>query len=243
MKNAAIIQARMNSNRLPGKVLQDICGQTMLACVLRRVKRASLLDQVIVATSATDADNAIIDECQKLAVPTFRGSEVDVLDRFYHAMLSCGADVAVRITADCPLIEPEIIDKVLRAFLSSNVDYASNTLNRTYPRGLDVEVTKLSALKCAWEQSSKLYHRAHVTPYLYENPQKFKLLSVTNKTDWSCYRWTVDTSDDLEFVRKVYELLGCNDLFNWREALRICNKNPGIVELNRHVEQKALEKS
>ena len=243
MRIVAIIQARMNSNRLPGKVLKDICGESMLSRVVHRVTSATSLDKVVVATTDLLVDDLINNECDKLGVSVFRGSEDDVLDRFYQAALFHKAEVGVRITADCPLIEPMIIDNVVHAFLNSNMDYASNTLERTYPRGLDVEVISLHALTIAWKNSSKPYHRAHVTPYIYENADLFRLLSVTNTSDCSKYRWTVDTPEDLQFVRRVYELLGGNGLFTWNEVLKLCEDDRGLVELNCHIQQKSLEKS
>ena len=226
MRIVAIIQARMNSNRLPGKVLKDICGKSMLSRVVQRVNFATSLDKVVVATSDTSVDDSVESECHELGVSVFRGSEDDVLDRFFQAALIHKAEVAVRITADCPLIEPAIIDKVLQAFLSSDVDYASNTLLRTYPRGLDVEVISIQALTVAWKNSIKPYHRVHVTPYIYENANLFKLLSITNSTDWSRYRWTVDTPEDLQFMRRVYEILGGNKLFGWTDVLKLCEREP-----------------
>ncbi len=199
----AIIQARMGSTRLPGKVLCDICGESMLSRVVKRVRRASLVDRIVVATSVEVADDAIEAECHKLGVSFFRGNESDVLDRYYQAALSCSAGIIVRITADCPLIDPTIINKVVGAFLDSKVDYASNTLVRTYPRGLDTEVMTLEALRVAWCMATKSYHRSHVTPYIYENPALFKLLSVTGSANYSCYRWTVDTPQDLQLVSKA----------------------------------------
>ena len=243
MRIVAIIQARMNSDRLPGKVLKNICGKSMLSRVVQRVNCATSLDNVVVATSDTNVDDSIENECHKLGVLVFRGSENDVLDRFFQAALVYKAEVAVRITADCPLIEPAVIDKVVQAFLGSDVDYASNTLIRTYPRGLDVEVISLHALTIAWKNSIKPYHRAHVTPYVYENADLFKLLSVTNSSDWSKYRWTVDTHEDLQFVRRVYEILGGNSLFSWNDVLKLCERDQSLVELNCHVQQKPLEKS
>lgn len=243
MRIVAIIQARMNSNRLPGKVLEDICGKSMLSRVVDRVNCATSLDKVVVATSDTIVDDSVENECHKLGISVFRGSEDDVLDRFFQAALVHKAEGVVRITADCPLIEPTIIDKVVQAFLSSDVDYDSNTLIRTYPRGLDVEVVSLRALTIAWKNSIKPYHRAHVTPYIYENANLFKLLSITNSSDWSRYRWTVDTPEDLQFVRRVYEILGGNNLFSWTDVLKLCAREQSLVELNCHVQQKSLEKS
>lgn len=242
MRVVAIVQARMNSTRLPGKVLQDICGGTMLSRVVSRTRQASMLNEIIIATSVKTIDDAIENECRKLDISVFRGSEDDVLDRYYQAALSCRAEIVVRITADCPLIEPTIIDKVIHAFLSSNVDYASNTLVRTYPRGLDVEVMRVSVLAIASLEASKPYHRAHVTPYIYENANSFRLLSITDSSDYSSYRWTVDTPEDLQFVRRVYEQLGSNQ-FGWQDVLKLCERDTTLIELNRHIKQKPLEKS
>ena len=244
MRIVAIIQARMNSTRLPGKVLLDLNGETMLSRVVRRVKRTSMLNEIVVATSDNAADDVIENECEKLNVPVFRGNESDVLDRYYQASLFHKAEVVVRITSDCPLIEPTIIDKVIAAFLnSSNVDYASNTLVRTYPRGLDTEVFTASALASASREAIKPYHRAHVTPYIYENPNFFKLLSVTSSSDYSCYRWTVDTAEDFQFIQRVYEILSYKETFDWCDVLKLCERDPSLIELNRSIKQKPLEQS
>jgi len=178
----AIIQARMGSTRLPGKVLKDLEGQTMLSRVVNRTCRASLLDEVIVATTVKPADNLIMTECEKLGIPVFRGDEEDVLDRYYKAAQSYQADPIVRITSDCPLIDPEIINLVIENFLAhEDLDYASNTLPpRTFPRGLDVEVMTFDALEQAWRGDKNPAWREHVTPYIYRHPEKFKLKAVTN---------------------------------------------------------------
>jgi spore coat polysaccharide biosynthesis protein SpsF len=241
LRIVAIIQARMGSTRLPGKVLLDIFGQTMLSRVVNRVRQAASLDEVIVATSDANSDDKIEQACRELHVNVFRGNEADVLDRFYQASLFCKADVIVRITADCPLIEPTIIDEVVSAFLGSNVDYASNVLVRTYPRGLDVEVMNFSALATAWQKADKAYQRAHVTPYFYENANFFNLLSITGSLDYSCYRWTVDTDEDMQFIRRVYRALGRDD-FDWLDVIELCKKEPELTELNRQIKQKELEK-
>lgn len=233
----------MNSTRLPGKVLLDINGETMLSRVVHRVKRASMLNGVVVATSDNTVDDVIETECKKLDVPIFRGCESDVLCRYYQASVFYKADVIVRITADCPLIEPTIIDKVINAFFGSNVDYASNTLIRTYPRGLDTEVMSALALATAFREATKPYQRTHVTPYLYENANSFRILSVTGSSDYSSYRWTVDTAEDLQFVRRVYEKLAYNNTFDWYAVLNLCKADPTLTELNRHIKQKLLEQS
>ena len=240
MRMVAIIQARLGSSRLPGKVLQDIRGSTMLARVVRRTQRALSLDDVVVATTVERADEAIVAECRKLAVSVFRGDEQDVLDRYYQAARTHRAEAIVRITSDCPLIEPEVIDKVVHAFLEARPDYGSNVLQRTYPRGLDTEVMSISALERAWQNATERYQRVHVTPYLYENPDQFRLLSVKNAQDYSGYRWTVDTPDDLAFVREVYQRLGDGDAIHWMDVVALLAREPQLAELNRAIGQKAL---
>ena len=237
----AIIQARMGSTRLPGKVLEDIGGRTMLARVVRRTQRATLVDKVVVATTMEPTDDAIVAECQHLGVSVFRGSEPDVLDRYYQAAEVYEAEAIVRITADCPLIDSGIIDRVVRAFLEERPDYASNTLACAHPRGLDVEVMTMAALAHTRQEAHKPYQRAHVTAYIYENPWLFRLLAITEETDYSHHRWTVDTPEDLAFVRAVYACLNNDDDFTWRDALVVLARDPKLMELNQHIEQKTLK--
>ena len=236
----AIIQARMGSTRLPGKVLREIEGRTMLARVVRRTVRARLVDEVVVATSTADADDPIVAECRELRVACFRGSEEDVLDRYYHAAVAHRADVVVRITSDCPLIDPEVTDQVIRAFLEMQPDYASNTLHRTYPRGLDTEVTTRAALEQAWREATEPHQRIHVTPYLYQHAEHFILLPVIGSEDLSAGRWCVDTPEDLEFLRAIYARLGPDDAFSWRDVCRLLGTEPHLAEINRQVQQKHL---
>lgn len=240
MKVVAITQARMGSTRLPGKVLMDLEGETMLARVLNRLRRAKLIDELLVATTDQPADDAIVAECRKYSVSVSRGDQEDVLDRYYRAAQLAKADIVVRITSDCPLIDPEITDKTIATFQEASPDYASNVQVRTYPRGLDTEVMSAKALARAWQEARKPYEREHVTPYLYEHPEVFKILSVTGSEDHSGHRWTVDTMEDLKFVRAVYARLKDNPAFQWRDILAILDGEPGLVELNRSVIQKAL---
>jgi spore coat polysaccharide biosynthesis protein SpsF len=171
-----------------------------------------------------------------------RGEQDDVLDRYYRAALLAKADVVVRITSDCPLIDAEVTDKTIAAFLETSPDYASNALMRTYPRGLDTEVMSSAALGRAWQEARKSYEREHVTPYIYEHPTEFKLLSVTDPIDHSGYRWTVDTPEDLEFVRAVYARLKDGGSL-WRDVIGLLEREPALMELNRAVKQKALHES
>jgi spore coat polysaccharide biosynthesis protein SpsF len=240
MRLIAIVQARMGSTRLPGKVLLDVAGQTMLARVVRRVQPARTLSGVVVATARGPAEEPIVRECAAQGVDVFRGDEGDVLDRFYQAARAHQAEAVVRITADCPLIDPGLIDLVVGAFLEARPDYASNVLQRTWPRGLDTEVVALPALERAWREAAQPYERSHVTPYLYQNPDLFRLLSVTHPRDYSGYRWTVDTAEDLAFVRAVYERLGVDGTFRWTDVIDLLAEEPELADLNSSVWQKAL---
>ncbi len=240
MKVTAVIQARMGSTRLPGKVLMDLGGKTVLARVVDRLRRATLVNEILVATTGSIADDAIIQECRRIDVASFRGSEDDVLDRYYEAALLTTGEGIVRITSDCPLIDAQIADDTIRSFLDLRPDYASNSLQRTYPRGLDTEVMTRDALACAWREAQFPYQRAHVTPYLYENPGRFDILAVKGCFDYSDQRWTLDTPQDLAFIRAVYERLGNDDSFTWHDAMVVLQREPELVELNRGVMQKAL---
>jgi spore coat polysaccharide biosynthesis protein SpsF len=242
MNVVAIIQARMGSTRLPGKVLAEIGGKPMLRRVLDRVRAAKRVDEIIVATSVEPADDVIAAFCHQRACPCFRGSEMDVLDRYYHAAREHDADAIVRITSDCPLIDSEVTDRTVQAFLDERPDYASNSLDRTYPRGLDTEVIARSALERAWREAGENYQRVHVTPYIYQNPGVFRILSVREEQDHSPQRWTVDTPEDLEFVREVYARMG-DEVFSWREAIALLEREPELAEINRSVTQKALHEA
>jgi spore coat polysaccharide biosynthesis protein SpsF len=241
MKTGAVIQARVGSSRLPGKVLADIGGRSMLARVVRRVARARRLDCVIVATTVAPGDDAVVAEARRLAVEVFRGDEDDVLDRFWQAACRFDLDAVVRITSDCPLIDPGLIDVVVDAFLRAQppADFASNTIERTYPRGLDVAVMSREALHRAWREAKAPHERAHVTPYLREHPDRFRLLGIAGGKAGD-QRWTVDTTQDLEFARAVYRLLGNEDTASWREILALLKRHPEVLALNQGVRQKEL---
>src|SRR5581483_1514566 len=201
VKIVTIIQARMGSTRLPGKVMKDLGGETVLARVVNRGRRAQLTRDVVVATSRNSADNLIAEECRRLSVPCFRGEEEDVLDRYYRAAKLYAADAVVRICADSPMIEPEVCDCVIRQFLDHRPDYASNTVLKTYPLGLDTEIMSTEALTQAWRAAKESYQRAHVTPYIYEHADQFNVRHVRAQADYSYYRWTLDTPEDLAFLR------------------------------------------
>jgi len=241
MRIVAIIQARMGSTRLPGKVLLDIAGQTMLARVVHRTRRSTQLSDVVVATSTLPSDDAIVAECARLNAPVARGSEQDVLARYHQAAVEHRADVVVRITSDCPMIDPEVIDRVVAAYLAKRPDYASNTLQRSYPRGLDVEVMSMEALATAWREAVEPEERIHVTPFLYRHPERFELAKVVAPADMSASRWTVDTPEDLAFARALYGLVDGAPDAPWETLLAAERNHPEIRSLNREIRQKSLE--
>jgi spore coat polysaccharide biosynthesis protein SpsF len=243
MKIIAIVQARMGSTRLPGKVLMDLGGDTVLSRVVRRLRRARLVNEIVVATTTGPNDDAIVLETQRLAVPNFRGSEDDVLDRYYHASQEAGAAAVVRITSDCPLIDPELVDETIKLFLDERADYASNVLHRKFPRGLDTEVFTMAALGQAWRDASEPHQREHVTPYLYEHPEMFRLVSEHGQADYSSYRWTLDTKADLCLLRAIYTRFDNQDTFRWREVVALMESEPNLAQLNSHVIQKSVRAS
>jgi len=241
VKITAIVQARMGSTRLPGKVLMDLGGETVLARVVRRLRRATQIDEILVATTDSNADDAIILECQRLGVLSFRGSENDVLDRYYQAATACAAGAVVRVTSDCPVIDPQLVDETVRVFQHDRSDYASNVFPRTYPRGLDTEVFTVAALEQAWRDAHQSYEREHVTPYFYRHPELFQLVSQRGQIDYSHYRWTLDTAEDLELLRIIYARFSNQDDFSWSEVIRLMEREPELAELNSRVVQKALQ--
>ncbi len=230
---AAIVQARMSSSRFPGKVLEPILGQPMLRRQLERVSFASQVDQVVVATSDQGSDDPIAAAVEAAGVDCFRGSLDDVLDRVYQAALEVGAEHVVRLTGDCPLTDAAIVDTVVAEHLRMGNDYTSNTVSLSFPDGLDVEVVSLASLRLAWQLADDAEEREHVTPYLYRNPEDFKLGQVLNETDLSSLRWTVDHPVDLEFVRQVFAALYPSRAnFGMKDILQLLQDNPGLAEIN-----------
>ena len=243
MNIVAIMQARMGSTRLPGKVLLDIAGDTMLARAVKRLQRANKLSKIVIATTTETVDDQLAAYCAQMRWACVRGSETDVLDRYYKAATQYQADVVVRITSDCPLIEPEIVDKVITHFLAADpaYDYTANFLPaRTVPRGLDTEVFTMEALKRAWQEDQNANTREHVTPYLYQQTKLFSVGGFTNPFDYSHHRWTVDTPEDLELIRRIYHHFG-HDKFNWHDVLALLKDNPDWLLINQHIEQKKVD--
>jgi len=241
MKRVAIVQARTGSTRLPGKVLLELAGRPVLARVLERLGQCRKLDETVVATSNRENDDAIAKLCRELAIPCFRGSENDVLDRFYHAARIHKAGTIVRITADCPLLDPGLIDRMLIRFddLAPPADYLSNTLERTFPRGLDVEIFSLTALATAWRRAITPAEREHVTPYIYRHPERFRLAGFSGRPDLSHHRWTLDTPEDYELISTIYKALDQPiRLFTTEDIVEFLDEHPEVYALNRKIVQK-----
>jgi spore coat polysaccharide biosynthesis protein SpsF len=278
----AIIQGRMSSARLPGKILAEIDGQPMLMRVFRRTARAASVTQTVFATTTDASDDQVAKYCEAHEIPCTRGSLYDVLDRYHSTAGQYRADVIVRITADCPLIDPDLIDEAVNALrgrfegmpdpiagmarplqrheLAFAGDLACNRLpppwHRTYPIGLDVEVCTFDALKRAWTEAREPQQREHVMPYMYEgvqltmvnahlqtgvSPRGFRIVLLHGTRDFGDYRWTVDTPEDLEFMRRVYARFPGRDDFSWRDVLELVQREPALVQINAGVKHKTLK--
>jgi len=239
---AAIIQARMGSSRLPGKVLMDIGGEPMLERVVRRARRSQFVGQVIVATTTDHSDDPVEDYCKSRGIPCFRGDPYDVLDRYYQAARTFNAKIIVRLTADCPLIDPVEIDRTVQGFFDAEVDFAANRLpppwKRTTPIGMDTEVVTFRGLEQAWREAETKYAREHVMPYFYEKDGRFRILLVDHDPDLGHLRLTVDTHEDLILVRKIFEKFGNRDDFSLRDILDLLDENPELLEINADIEHK-----
>jgi spore coat polysaccharide biosynthesis protein SpsF len=244
-KIAAIIQARMGSTRLPGKVLIKICGKTVLEHVVDRVGQSKMINDIIIATTTNIKDDVIEAEADRLGVKVFRGSEEDVLSRYYEAAVKFEADIIIRITSDCPLIDPRIVDKMIGRYLEKKgeIDYLSNTVDRTFPRGLDAEIFAFEILKRANYEAKDLAEREHVTPYIWRNPGLFRNEHYINQTDHSNYRWTLDTKEDLKLIKSIYEqLFPVKDRdFYMEDILDLMEELPSLKSINSEVSQKELD--
>ncbi|PKN88670.1 MAG: acylneuraminate cytidylyltransferase [Chloroflexi bacterium HGW-Chloroflexi-8] len=244
-KKVAIIQARMGSSRLPGKVLKNIAGKPMLAYVCERICLSKLINHIVVATTDETSDDPIANYCMENDISCFRGKQFDVLDRFYQAALIFKADIIVRITADCPLIDPEMIDDVIESFINQEVDFAANRLpppwKRSFPIGLDIEVSTFSALEKAWKEATLEFEREHVMPFLYDHPNRFKTLLIHHEPDYGNKRWTVDTQQDFDMVEKIIEHFFPTNDFSWLDVLDFVHLNPEIELINKQVAAKFVQ--
>ncbi len=238
IKIATVIQARMGSSRFPGKVLLPLAGKPLLVRIVERVKAAKYCGRIIVATTYLEADDPIIDICKKNSIPFLRGHPTDLLDRHLNVGKKYGADAVVKIPSDCPLIDPSVIDKVIKYYLDNNAsfDYVSNLHPATYPDGNDVEIFSIESLEKAWEEADKELEREHTTPYFWENPDKFKIGNVLWETglDYSMsHRWTIDYEEDYKFIETIYnELYNKNPFFSLNDILALLNEKPEISKIN-----------
>ena len=242
MKVVIIVQARMTSTRLPGKILKEVLGKSLLEYQIERLKRVCLANDIVIATTTNNMDDVVVDLCKKLQLNYFRGSEHDVLARYHAAAVAFNADVIVRVCSDCPLIDPAIIDRVIDSYLknSGKYDYVSNVLVRTFPRGMDAEVFSREALHCAAEQAMLPAQREHVTPFIVAGTL-FRLKNVAYVQDQSRHRWTVDTNEDFELIKNILEsLYPVNNLFTMQDVLDCFEANPVWFFINAHVEQKRV---
>ena len=232
----AIIQARMGSTRLPGKVMMELCGVPVIEHVVNRLRRSTLIDEIIIATSIDSNNQPLIDFCIKNDINYFVGSEDDVLDRYYQTAIDNNIndeDILIRITSDCPLIDPFVVDKVIEEHISKDNDYTTNVLDCTYPDGLDCEVFNFSVLKETWINANLIAQREHVTLYIRDNADKFKLGNVKNNVDLSDLRWTLDEKEDFIFINEVYKNLYNDDsFFTMEDIVNLLDDKPELLEIN-----------
>lgn len=242
MNVTVIIQARMGATRLPGKVLKLLGDKTVLAQVINRVSACARVNKIIVATTDSPQDDAVVAEVTAQHIPYFRGSEQDVLARYYFAAKAHSAtEIIVRVTADCPLFDPYLLTDMLDSFDAACMDYLSNTMVRSYPQGLDAEIFTFAVLERAFHEATELYQREHVTPYIYQHPEIFKLHSYLGKVNLSNHRWTLDTPEDFELIDKIYRALyPHNPLFTTAEILALFDRQPELIAINQHIQQKKL---
>ncbi|NLJ17763.1 glycosyltransferase family protein [Globicatella sulfidifaciens] len=244
MKIGAIIQARMGSTRLPEKVMKNLQGKTVLEHVIERVKQSKLIDEIIIATTTHERDAVIESEALRCGVKAFRGSEDDVLSRYYYAAKENKLDVVIRITSDCPLIDPGVLDEIINYYMKNKFDIVSNAgsdlLSRTYPRGLDTEIFSFEVLENAFNNAKEKYQREHVTPYIYEMTRH--VFYYKNSVDYSKYRWTLDTDEDLKLITEIYrKLYRGKHNFYLSDVVGLFEKYPELNNINAHVEQKKIK--
>lgn len=245
MKTAAIIQARFGSTRLPGKIFKDLCGKPILRHVVNRLSHSKFLDKIIIATTTLPEDDLVEKFCVENNILFSRGSSEDVLSRYYEAAKKFEADIIIRITSDCPVIDPQILDNMIEEFIAINkteqLDYMSNSIRRTFPRGLDVEIFTFDVLEKIFNEANQTYEREHVTPYIYQHPGIFKIKNFAGEKDYSFHRWTVDTPEDYELIKKIYEALyDPKKIFLFEDILKLFDREPGLIGINQNIKQKKL---
>jgi spore coat polysaccharide biosynthesis protein SpsF len=229
----AVLQARVTSKRLPGKVLKEILGKPMLALQIERIQSAAQIDHLVVATSNDNSDQPIAQLCSELKVDCCFGSLDDVLERFYQAALKYKPKHVVRLTGDCPLADPSVIDSVIKSHLRGDYDYSSNVMPPTFPDGLDVEILKMETLADIRERASLPSDREHVTTFIRNNPSAYQIANLEGRSDLSQLRWTVDEESDFDFISRVYcELYPRNAHFNMHDVLQLLQETPSLSALN-----------
>lgn len=235
MNVTVIIQARMGARRLPDKVLLDLAGKTVLERVVGRVRQAKTIKDVVVATTENLRDRQIVELAAAKGIDVYVGSEEDVLDRYYQAARACQARHVVRITADCPLIDPEVMDEVVTTYFKRKADYCSNTLKPTFPDGLDVEVFSFQALAEAWHEAKLKSQREHVTPFIHQQPGRYKLENVEHVPNLGEHRWTLDEPNDYEVLKRIYQHFAAQPDFRMKDVLHFLEDHPEIAELNQGI--------
>ena len=240
-KVVAVVQARMGSSRLPGKVMKTICDKPVIELMLERLSKSKLIDEIVVATTTLNDDDVIFECAQNLNYSVFRGSELDCLDRHYQVGKKFDAKFVAKITPDCPFIDPEIVDNVINYFLkySDKFDYVSNGHPPSYPDGLDMEIMSLSTLETAWKHSVDPIEREHTTTYIWKNPDIFKIGNVLMPGETNLFtteRWTLDYPEDFEFTKQIYQnLYRDGNIFLMDEILEFLSKRPEIKKINSHL--------
>lgn len=245
VKNLCIIQARYGSTRLPGKVLLPLGGKTVIEQVISRTNQVKKIDKIILATTTKKEDNALEQICLKAGTDCFRGSEDDVLDRYYQAAKKFGGKNIIRITGDCSLVDPEIIDKVIDLYEKSGVAYATNVIPPTFPDGLDTEIFSFEVLEKAWRETKMTSQREHVTIFLWQHPEIFKQKHLNNEIDLSAHRWVLDNPEDYEFIKQVFaKLYPVKPNFKLADLLEFFANNPEIEKINNMINRnEGLKKS
>jgi len=243
MKFFIIIQARMTSTRLPGKVMLPLCGKTVLEVMLERL--SLFQDNIIIATTNDGTQAPITQLCQQLNIKYFEGDTDNVLSRYYEAAIASGAqeeDLIVRCTSDCPIIDPEVVSSLISFYKTNSFDYALASSGSGFPRGLNAEIFSFALLKEAFLSATKDYEKEHVTPYFYDTcKDKFKLGYLKSEIDASKYRITLDEQDDYRVIQEIYDKFNCETTFNYKDLISMLDENPYIYEINKHVEQKKLK--
>lgn len=231
-KITAIIQVRSGSSRFPKKVLEKIEGKQLIWHVINRIKQVHSIEQIALATTTLNEDKKLLDIAKELNIIGFAGDENNVLNRFYDCATKIDADPIIRITGDCPLIDPFLVDSMIKFFLEHDFDYISNRITLTYPDGLDTEIFSYNTLKSAKLNSKWHSELEHVTPYITKHPEEFKLYNFQNKNDLSHMRWCVDEKEDLIFVKKIFEKFRPKSIFSMEEILNVINNEPKLLDIN-----------